>query len=383
MNAADSRTDNVVLYDRAIKGAEIAYGLARQMLADSISKFGPDQIVEYPDTAYELPIIYGWDGAEVKRLADLPPVLDRIGAMIQQERTLENGLAAGQVLMTSAEVIEALKYIGNSVPYEGTPFCGFIPDRVLRGLGLALVDDTIPGVVVLLGEAPEPEPLGRLVRDLQSKGMLIIAGNGIIRQLGELKIRTGLDLMLYPVGDVTQVVHALNFAVRAGLSFGGVQRGDWERLQAFLVKRLKAFILHFGPLDEVKTACGFAALLHGIPIITDQNVEGFPDKVIYQPDVSRMVQTGLEVRDIKVKASTLDLPVAYGPAFEGETVRRPDTFIEAGGAAKTMAYELLQARDEALVEDGKITVIGKDLDELPEGSVTPIAVLVDVYGKRM
>ena len=44
-----------------------------------------------------------------------------------------------------------------------------------------------------------------------------------------------------------------------------------------------------------------------------------------------------------------------------------------------MAYELLRSRPEAEVEDGRIDVIGKDLDEFPEGSSTPIAVLVDVY----
>ena len=31
------------------------------------------------------------------------------------------------------------------------------------------------------------------------------------------------------------------------------------------------------------------------------------------------------------------------------------------------------------MEDGKITVIGKDVDALPEGGKTPIAILVDVY----
>ncbi len=35
------------------------------------------------------------------------------------------------------------------------------------------------------------------------------------------------------------------------------------------------------------------------------------------------------------------------------------------------------------MEDGRITVVGKDLDQFPEGSVTPIAVLVDVFGKKM
>src|SRR5512137_900891 len=96
-----------------------------------------------------------------------------------------------------------------------------------------------------------------------------------------------------------------------------------------------------------------------------------------------MVQTAIELRGIQVRLAHVDIPVAYGPAFEGETVRRPDTYVEAGGAAKTLAFELLRMLPEDQVEDGKITVIGKDVDDMPEGSKTPLAIIVDVYGKRM
>lgn len=374
--------DNTTVCDLAIKGGDIALDLARRELDAALAQFGADRPVEYPETAYELPMVFGWDGAEVRTLNDLVPVLDRASAK-RRTSGLEGALSAGETLMISAEVIEALRYVPGPRPYEGTDYCGFIPDRVLRSLGLALVDDTIPGVAVLLGRAPDADHLATLVRDLQGKGLLIIAAGDIIEQLKEKGVRTGLDLMLYPVGHGTQVVHALNFAVRAALSFGGVQRGDRERLQAFLLKRVKAFVLQFGTIDEITAGTAFAALLHGIPIVTDQPVEGVPEKLVSQQDMSRMLQTAFELRDIKVKTAKVDVPVAFGPAFEGETVRRPDTFIEAGGAAKTMAYEILRSRPEAEVEDGRIEVIGKDLDEFPEGSSTPIAVLVDVYGKRM
>ncbi len=382
MKADDGPIKNATLCELALRGGEIACKLARKSLEGALARHGEAGTVEYPDTAYELPVVFGWDGAEVRTLSDLGPVLARADGKLDGAG-LDGALAAGDALMVSAEIIEALKYAEVPRPYEGTDYCGFIPDRVLRSLGLALVDDTIPGVAVLLGQAADVDSLVRLVRDLQAKGLLIIAAGGVIEQLKGKGVRMGLDLMLYPVGHGTQVVHALNFAVRAALSFGAVQRGDRDRLQAFLAKRLKAFVLHFGPIDEITAGAAFAALLHGIPIVTDQDVEGVPDKLVSQPEPSRMLQTAFELRDIKVKASKVDVPVAFGPAFEGETVRRPETYIEAGGAAKTMAYELLRARGEDDVEDGRITVVGKDLDEFPEGSVTPIAVLVDVFGKKM
>jgi len=51
--------------------------------------------------------------------------------------------------MVAAETIEALRYLESPRPYEGTGYCGFIPDKILRELGVALVDDTIPVLLYL------------------------------------------------------------------------------------------------------------------------------------------------------------------------------------------------------------------------------------------
>jgi acetyl-CoA synthase len=285
--------------------------------------------------------------------------------------------------MVAAEIIEALKYLDNSRPYEGTDFMGFIPDKVIRELGVAFVDDTIPGAAVLVGKSSNTDALVKIVRDLQSKGMLIIASGEVIEELKAKGVQMGERFRLYPVGVSTQIVHALNFAIRAALSFGGVQRGDREGISAYMAKRPKVVVFEFGPIDPVLAGAAFAAVLNGASIVTDQPVEGIPEKLLYVPEPEKMVQAGLEARGIKVSLAPVDIPVAYGPAFEGEVVRRPDTYIEAGGAAKTPTFELLRLRKEDEVEDGRITVIGKDVDELPEGGKTPLAILVDVYGKKM
>jgi len=371
------------LYGMAIDGAIIATGFADQLLAVAIDRLGYQQKVEFPETGYSLPSIFAWEGKEVHTLADIPGVLGKVRGRITEELTLESALAAGEATMVAAEVIEALKYLFTERPYEGTGYCGFIPDKVLRELGVAIVDDTIPGAAVLVGTASDPQKLVRMVRDCQSKGMLIFASGGTVRQLQDEGIKMGLDVMLYPVGEFTQVVHALNFAIRAALTFGNVQSGDRERLQKYLAKRPKVFVLQLGPLDAIKAAAEFAVLLNGSPTITDQEIEEIPEKFISQPAYEQMIQTAIELRGIQVKLAPVNLPVAYGPAFEGETVRRPDTYVEAGGAAKTTAFELLRTREEDEVEDGRITLIGKDVDQMPEGSRTPLAIIVDVYGKKM
>lgn len=371
------------LFEMAIEGAIIAVGYADQLLSVAIEKYGYDQKIEYPDTGFELPSIYAWDGREVKKLGDLPPILGKVRGKIREEPTFENALIAGEATMIAAEIVEALKYIETEKPYEGTPYCGFVPDRTLRELGIAFVDDTIPGCAVLVGCAKNPKDLAKIVRDCQSKGMLIIATFDTIRQLRDENIKMGLDRMLYPVGEFTQAIHGLNFAIRAALAFGGIKRGDRENLYKYLSKRPKVFVLQMGPLDHIKVAAEFAVLFNGSPTITDQDVEAIPDKYVVQKDYDKMIQTAIEVRNIKVKLAPVNIPVAYGPAFEGETVRRPDTYIEAGGAAKTLAFELLKMRQEHEVEDGKITLIGKDVDEMEEGGKTPLAIIVEVYGKRM
>ncbi len=124
-------------------------------------------------------------------------------------------------------------------------------------------------------------------------------------------------------------------------------------------------------------------MLNGACIVTDQPVEGIPEKLVQVTEPGKMVQEAIELRGIKVKLAPVNIPVAYGPAFEGEVVRRPDTYTEAGGASKTLAFELLRVRPEDEVQDGRIEVIGPDVDAMPEGGKTPIAILVDVYGKRM
>jgi len=124
-------------------------------------------------------------------------------------------------------------------------------------------------------------------------------------------------------------------------------------------------------------------MFNGSPTITDQDVEEIPGKYVVQKDYDQIVSTAIEIRDMQIKLEAIDIPVAYGPAFEGETVRRPDTYVEAGGPAKTKVFELVKMRNADDVEDGKITFIGKDVDEMEEGSSTHLGMLIEVYGKKM
>jgi len=378
-----------LIYKKAIDGAIIATGYAEYLLNRAITKYGRNAKIEYPGTGYYLPCLMAWHGVKVETLGQLPVILGKArGVINEDEVSLNSAIASGEATMVSAEIVEAIKYINGTDPYEDHPdYCGFVSDVVLRELGIGFVDDTIPGAIVLVGKAKDSKALKKIVRDAQNKGMLIIATFDIIQQIKEAGIQVGdkkgIDRMLFCVGEFTQAIHGLSFAIRASMIYGGKTPGDREGIYEYMVKRPKVVVIQLGPLDDIKIAAEFAVLFHGSPTITDQDIEEIPGKYVMQKDYDQIISTAIEIRDMVIKMGDVDVPVAYGPAFEGETVRRSGMAIEAGGASKTLCFELCKMRTADEVEDGKIQLIGPDVDEMEEGGSTSLGMFVEVYGKKM
>jgi acetyl-CoA decarbonylase/synthase complex subunit beta len=78
-----------------------------------------------------------------------------------------------------------------------------------------------------------------------------------------------------------------------------------------------------------------------------------------------------------------DIPVDVGIIYEGERIRGRDMRVELGGPREEYKFELVQAREIEEIEDGKVTVIGKDLLELPEGTNSAFGVIIEVAGKEI
>ncbi|MEM2900660.1 MAG: acetyl-CoA decarbonylase/synthase complex subunit alpha/beta, partial [Thermoplasmata archaeon] len=365
------------------EGAKKALELAQNSVSEIIKTKG-DTKFGYPETAYGLPILYAFEGVEVKKISDVFPILekmknDMLRIMSKDVLEIPDGLVAGKATLYAAEVIEALKYIEIEKPYE-PPITGFIPDAVLRRLGVSLVDDTIPGVAVFLGKATDVKGLVQMIRECQEKGMLIMAAMDVIEQLKKENIGLGIERMLYPLGDLTAVVHAVNFAVRAGLAFGGIKKGQEEEMLTYLKKRVKAFVVHLGVVNELVAGAALGALYCGIPIITDCNLPELENLVVVEKDATKVISTAIDLKGIKIKLTKVPIPVPYGPAFEGEIIRKKDAYLEAGGT-RSISFELVRMNENAI--DGKIDFIGKDVDEIDAGSTIPLAIIVDVAGKKM
>ncbi len=171
-------------------------------------------------------------------------------------------------------------------------------------------------------------------------------------------MKTGANVRVIPLGkDVTAVIHVVSVALRAALIFGNVTPGDAGTLMKYTMDRVPAFVNAFEPLDDVIVACGAGAIALGFPVITNEteNIFRVPKSLIVQEDVSKFNATSLEARDIKIKITNIDIPVAFASAFEGEIIRRKDMQVEFDGSRVDCA-ELVQTCDASEIEDHKITV---------------------------
>ncbi|MCC2826470.1 CO dehydrogenase/CO-methylating acetyl-CoA synthase complex subunit beta [Faecalicatena orotica] len=374
-----------VLTDLIYGGSNAVAGLTEGAVNDAIAKYGEDKKVAMPDTAYFLPTIYAATGVKVTKLGDLPACVGVLKSLISNKEDLGEALNAGLATAVGAEIIEALKYVDNADPYANDSGIGFVPDPVIRSLGVPLVTGDIPGVAVVLGKADNAEDVVTVVKDYQSKGIMTFLIGDVIEQCAEGGVKIGLDFRVVPLGhDVTAVIHVVTVAIRAALIFGNVTPGDLPGLLKYTKERVPAFVNTFGALNEVVVSAGAGAIALGFPVVVDvdlgeNQVPGALESVL---DHSLTVKKSLELRNIKIKVTELPIPVAFASAFEGEIIRRGDMQVEFS-SHKAPTCELVQTCNADEIEDHKITIVGKDLDELEQGQTFALATYVQVAGAKM
>ena len=373
-----------MLIDRIFNGNDAVYGLTCQAVEGAIAQHGADKAVEFPHTAYCLPCYYAVTGVKVKTLGEMKEALGVIKSLMTREHQLDVALMSGVATALCAEFIEVLKYLDGAEPYS-EPYYGHLPDSIIRELGVPLVTGDIPGVAVIIGSAPTAQEGVDLVKSYQAQGILVTLVGGIIDQAQELGLKMGYNVRIVPLGkDITSVIHVVSVALRAALIFGNVTPGDAAALIKYTSERVPAFVNAFKPIDDVILAAGAGAIKLGFPVISneDENITEVPGALIACPNVADFNKVSLEARNIKIKITNIDIPVAFASAFEGEIIRRKDMQVEFDGSRVDCA-ELVQTRSMDEVEDHKITVVGPDVDEMELGSKNPIAYVVEVAGKRM
>ena len=384
----------------AIRGAREIYRQADEFLEKAIKEKGESCEVKFPDTAFYFPFAYALLGEEVKKLSDAEKVLLSAKTLLHDQPSekiwlpyLGDTLDSGVSALLCEEIIMALRYLYGQEPDKDCN--GFFSDTILRTLGIQLVDGRIPGFAAILGAAPDNKTAVYIVRELQKRSIMTFVGsnvNGrsIIDQLLEEKVEMGWDTYIIPYGrDTLSAIYPLNWAIRGALTFGGHKKGEALKCLKYCQNRVFAFGMVLGQLDDIKYATGAGAINMGFPIIADTDIPEIRpsgictyEHVVKELDHKKIVSRSIEVRGLKIKVTEIDIPVAYSPAFEGERVRREQMYAQFGGKYSD-AFEYVKMVAPDGIEDGKIEVIGTELDKIAEGGAVPLGIFVEVAGRKM
>ena len=398
-----------IIASAAIRGAHKIYNRTLEKYKNAVDKYGPDQKIGFPNTGYYLPVIYGMLGIPVETLGDCAKVLLKCQQLIPAPVKegahlpyLAPALDAGMATFFVEEIEEAIRYLEQPDFYtkgedvdDGNIWLGAADDIILRKRGVEFVDGTAPGFAAVVGAAPSPEIAAKIALELQEKNLYIFmcgedGGKRFSEQLVEAGVQVGWGTRLVSFGPSTSAaVFAAGFATRAAMSFGGIEPGDYRKILIYNKDRVYAFVMAMGHVTDEWYANAVACVNWGFPTIADTPIpEVLPTGICtYEHVVSniphdQMVSKAIEVRGLKVTVTEVPIPVAYGPAFEGERVRGDDIYLECGGG-RTQMVEFSEMKEMSEVEDGKIEVIGPELKDIPAKSRLPLAIFVEIAGRKL
>jgi acetyl-CoA synthase len=398
-----------IIASAAIRGAHNIVDKAEKKWKEAMDKWGAKEPVGFPNTAYFLPIIYGISGMKVEKLGDMEAVLKKCKALlpplVKEEHHLPYlgpTLDAGMLTFWAEEILEAIRYLENPDFYikgedvtDSNIWLGAADDVIMRKRGVEFVDGTAPGFAAILGAAPTEEIAKNIAEELQKKNLYVFMagshnGGKFSEQLVKAGVQIGWGTRLVSFGpDTSAAVFAMGFATRAAMSFGGIEAGDYRKILIYNKDRVFAFAMTMGDVTDEWYANGAGAINWGFPVIADTPIpQILPTGVCtYEHVVSNVphdeiVNKAIEVRGLKVTVSEIPIPVAFGPAFEGERVRGDDIYLETGGG-RTNMVEWVTTKPMDEVEDGKVEVIGPEITDVEAGSRLPLAIAVEVAGRQM
>ncbi len=396
----------------AIQGAYNIVSKVEGKYQQAVDTYGGSQKLEFPNTAYYLPIIYSLTGIKVTDLDSaskplefarklLPPHIKKDYHLPYLGPLLDAGMAA----LFAEEIAEAIRYVDDPDFYQpcveepdienGKIWLGAADDAIMRKRGVEFVDGTAPGFAAVVGAAPDSKTAKKIAEEYQLKTIYVFMcanqnGTTFAQQLLEENVQIGWNTRLVPFGpDISAAVFALGFANRAGMSFGGIEPGDFKRQLAYQKNRIFAFVNALGDVNAEWAANAAGAINWGFPTLADTDIpEVLPtgvctyEHVVSEVPHDEMTSRSIEVRGLKVTIAKVDIPLAYGPAFEGERIRKDDLFLEMGGG-KSQCTELCKMADMNEIDDGEVKIIGPDVKDMKKGATLPLGIYVQVAGRQM
>ena len=359
---------------------------AKRLIFAARQQLGQDNILGTKKMDFQqwLPLTAALSGNQCNDYNALALYFEEIHAKKTQDTERESILEAGWMALMAAETCAALR----AMSAGGAGNTGILPDDFLRKIGVAIVDGTMAAIAIVCGTAEDDIVAIKLVEELRDKGILVMLAGGIVEQISGKQSLAQADNSIIPLGkEAVHAIYAFTAAARIGFLLGNIVPGDRDRLLTFLATRLPAFVISLGSQQLEQAAICAGAMSLRIPVVSDQPL--LPEEEIAglfetarTNTGSELINLAIEMKEIKVKVPPLQLPIKVNPAYEGEIVRKQDTWVEFGGN-KVTAFEWLQMVGKEDIDDGRITVIGPEIDEIPAGSEWPLGIVVKVYGRKM
>ncbi len=399
-----------IICSAAIRGAHKIVDMAEESYEAALKNYGADKEVAFPNTAYFLPIIYSMLGAKVEKIGDMKDIFQECRTLLPELVSdsvwlpyLGPALDAGMATFFAEEMFEAIRYLDHPNMYTATEdptddniWLGAADDVIFRKRGVEFVDGSAPGFAAILGTPDDKEIASKIALELQEKNLYIFMhdkgsnGKSISNQLVANDVQVGWNTRLVPFGEsYTSAVFAIGFACRVAMAFGGIKPGDALANLLYNKDRTFAFVMAFGEVTDEWYANAAGAINWGFPTISDHDIpEVLPTGVCtYEHVVSNVphdeiVQKAIEVRGLKVNVAKIDIPMSFGPAFEGERIRKDDLYMECGGG-RTTGVEVLISKEMDEIVDGEVTLEGPDICDIKQGQNLPIGILVEVAGREM
>ena len=376
----------------------------------ALQTYDADTKIGFPNTAYFLPVIYSLTGMKVETLEDVKKPLDFARGLLPPHVKGANHLPylgplldAGMAALMAFEIEEAIRYLEDPDFYlhsedpdldGGKIWLGAADDTVFRKRGVEFVDGSAPGFAAIVGAAPDPETAKMIVEEYQRRSLYIFCaanqnGTTVIEQLIEAGVQVGWNTRIVPFGpDISAAIFALGFANRAAMAFGGVQAGDYKKMLLYNKERIFAFVNALGDVNAEWAAAAAGAVNWGFPTLADTDIpEILPtgictyEHVVANVAHDQMVQKSVEVRGLKTTVSEIEIPMSFGPAYEGERVRGADLYSQMGGG-KTQATELVKMAEMNEIEDGNVILDGPDITDVKEGENLPLGIYCQIAGRE-
>ena len=383
------------LIQKGIEGARTVLKSTEDLIQQVLIEKGEHAPIAFPDTAYYLPLAYGYLGEEAKYVSDLSRIVRSAKNFLKKNipEDVDHALHAGMSTLLCAEIITAVRYLNKEEPQRDCT--GFFTDSILRSLGLKLAGGKIPGFALLIGAAPDTASAVELVQSFQRKNILTFVGGNsrgrsLIDQLKKEGIEMGWEHYLVPYGrDIVSSIFPVHWAIRVALTFGAVQKGDRENLLQYTREKVPAVGVKLGELTPEEIAAVWGVMNMGFPVIVNAEVPEIKlpgickyEALAGEPDITKLPDAALQIRGIKTRISKIPIPVSYSAAFEGERVRKEEMFVQFGGNYST-SFECVTSRHLDEIEDGKIDTKGKEIAEMSEGKAYPLALWIEVAGRKM